>query len=158
MALKIRPVEKADFEQVLAMWRSMMEESPVYRLKKFDEKRARDILNQMLMAWVNPLLGIVAEDNGRIVGMLGAAVRERFFDGSKYSTDFAVYVVPELRGSSAAIRLIKAYEKWADSKGVLPEDIMLGVSTGVEMERTVRVYERLGYMLVSYGMARARTE
>ncbi len=53
------------------------------------------------------------------------------------------YVHPLYRGSSAFFRLIKAYEKWAISKGV--KEINLATSTGVDPLKTSDMYIRLGY-------------
>ncbi|MCC7304769.1 MAG: GNAT family N-acetyltransferase [Alphaproteobacteria bacterium] len=154
MGLKIRDIEKRDIETVVAMCRAMSDESPYYSRKTFSENKVRSLITQIVTSWVTPMLGLIAEDeDGQAVGMIGAAVQDAFMCNEKFSTDFGVYVVPEHRGSSIGPRLVKRYIDWALAQGVKPEDIHLGISTGVEMERTVCLYERLGFKIVSYNMA-----
>lgn len=150
MALKIRKLEREDFEQVLAMWENMMAESPEYKDEPFDRETSQAILTTMITSWVGDYLGLVAEDDGQLVGMLGAVVNKNFFNSTKYTMDFAVYVVPERRGGTVSIRMIREYEEWVRKKGI--KKCTLGVSTGLWVERTVSLYSRLGYKLVSYNM------
>lgn len=155
MAHRIRDIEKKDIEVVLGMCRAMAAESPYYRTKTFSERKIRALLVQTVTSWTSPMLGLIAEtEDGQPVGMLGAMIQEPFMCEEKFSLDFGAYVEPEHRGSSVIVRLVKRYEEWALSKGIKPGDIHLGISSGVEMERTVCLYERLGFKLVSYNMVK----
>lgn len=88
----------------------------------------------------------LAIDNDKIVGSIGGAVLPYFFSTRKKVGDLGFYVEPEYRGSRAAIKLVSALESWAKEMGV--EDIYLGQTTGVEVEKTKDFYERLGYKVV----------
>jgi GNAT superfamily N-acetyltransferase len=86
----------------------------------------------------------VAENSdGKIVGMFVGMCAEHYFGHDKIATDLLLYVTPEARGGSAAPRLVKAYEKWARESGA--KEIHVGVSTGVNEDRTARLYEKLGF-------------
>tara|TARA_X000001036_G_C20582178_1_gene767215 strand:+ start:732 stop:1229 length:498 start_codon:yes stop_codon:yes gene_type:complete len=61
----------------------------------------------------------------------------------KISSDLMVYVIPERRGSTTAMRIIKAYEQWAIGRGC--QEINLGISSGINVERTSKFYYRLDY-------------
>ena len=85
----------------------------------------------------------VAEHDDKIVGMFVGMCAEHYFGHDKIASDLLLYVTPEARGGTAAVRLIKAYDKWAREAGA--KEIHVGVSTGVNEERTVKLYEKLGF-------------
>lgn len=158
MALRIRDIERRDIEVVVAMCRAMSDESPFYRERTFSEKKVRELITQIVTSWARPLFGkIVETEDGKPVGMIGAQIQEYFMSEEIFSTDFGIYLAPEYRNGSIFPRMVKQYEEWALSKGVHLEDIHLGISTGVAPERTVCLYERLGYKLMSYNMVKKGT-
>ncbi|WP_294609752.1 GNAT family N-acetyltransferase [uncultured Gilliamella sp.] len=59
------------------------------------------------------------------------------------ASEVAFFVRPEFQGSITAFRLIKGYESWAKQKGA--NHIELGVSSGLNQERTLYMYSALGY-------------
>lgn len=156
MVLKVREVERRDVDQMLVMWQDMMAESPHYRIKTFNEQKARALLSRMYASLSPSVFGLVVEDeSGALVGMLGAIFNEHLLFDGVYTIDLAVYMKPEHRGKgTAAVRMIRMYEEWARKRGVPDNEITLGVSTGIEMERTVCLYERLGYKINSYNMVK----
>lgn len=155
MALKVRTIHLEDQEQLLAMARTMHGESPRYKGRSFSEEKARNIIT-MLTLRLGDSAGFLAETRGQIVGMIGGAVVEDFFGHDKYATDFVLYVLPEHRGGWAAPRLIRAFEEWARDSGAT--EICLGVSTGIHMEETVCLYERLGYKISSVTLIKPRDQ
>jgi GNAT superfamily N-acetyltransferase len=88
----------------------------------------------------------LAIDDNKIVGFIGGVSHKYFFSSRQRVSDLGFYVEPEYRGSRAAIKLAKALEAWAKEKGV--EDIYLGQTTGIEVDKTRNFYERLGYKVV----------
>lgn len=87
------------------------------------------------------------EDN-KLIGFISGIHNEYFFSSKKKVSDLGFYVLPEFRGTRASIKLIKELEKWAIDLGV--EDISLGQTTAVNMEKTQKFYERLGYKTVGF--------
>lgn len=89
-------------------------------------------------------LAIVAYRDGQAVGLLmGIEWEHPMFTGKPVS-DMVVYVVPEHRGGSIALRMIRMLEAWARERGA--EGVLLGQSTGIgDTDRVRRFYERLGY-------------
>lgn len=87
---------------------------------------------------------VVAEQDGKVFGLMLGAVTESWFGGSKVANDFALYVTPEHRGSSAAVRMVQQFVGWALSRGA--KQIRPGVSTG--SATAVRMYERMGFECV----------
>jgi GNAT superfamily N-acetyltransferase len=91
---------------------------------------------------------ILAIDNDKIVGFIAAMVHEYFFSSRKRVSDLGFYVLPEHRGSRAAIKLVKSLETWAKQTGA--DDLHLGQTTAVEIDKTRQFYERLGYKTVGF--------
>lgn len=91
---------------------------------------------------------IAAEQDGQLIGFISGIVSQYFFSERIKAADLGFFVVPAHRGTSAAIRLISAFEKWADEMGV--SEIYLGQTTAVDIEKTIKFYTRLGYRCVGF--------
>lgn len=91
-------------------------------------------------------LGIIAEEDNQIVGMIGAQIFNNFFSDSLMSQDILVYVVPEHRGLGIAKTLISIYIDWALNNGVRRENIFIGIDSGINTEKTEEVYKSLGFI------------
>ncbi|RYF62608.1 MAG: hypothetical protein EOO29_45730 [Comamonadaceae bacterium] len=67
-----------------------------------------------------------------------------------------MYVRPEVRASLLGGRafrgLVRALELWGSRQGV--SGPVLGVSTEIHAEQTLRAYERMGYRLAGYTMVK----
>jgi GNAT superfamily N-acetyltransferase len=91
---------------------------------------------------------ILAIDDDKIVGFIAAMLHEYFFSNRKRVSDLGFYVLPKYRGSRAAIKLVKSLETWAKQTGA--DDLHLGQTTAVEIDKTRQFYERLGYKTVGF--------
>src|SRR3990172_4990705 len=147
----VRRATENDVPFLLAMAPVMHAESPRFRSLDYSEEKVFHLFHWLISSGEGGLL--VAEMEGKIVGMLGFVVGEFFFGRDRYASDLFVYVTPESRGGSAFLRLVKAFEAWANEFGVAEK--LLGVSTGIHTERTVRAYEGLGYERFSVGLKKA---
>lgn len=90
----------------------------------------------------------LAEKDGKFIGFIAGVVQRYFFSKRQRACDMGFYVLPEHRGSRAAIRLIKTFEYWAQEMGV--EEIAIGQTTAVDIEKTLRFYAHLGYKVVGF--------
>lgn len=89
-------------------------------------------------------LVIVAVEDGQIIGYLWAAAHLLApWSPVLVSSDYLFYVMPEHRGSRAAMRLIYAYKEWACEVGCV--EVRLSVASGINHDRTERLFERLGF-------------
>lgn len=149
MALEIRPAREADCSRMVLLAAQMVKESPRYSRHGFAIDKARQLFQVLLQ--MGGLLA--AEKDGEIVGFFAGIVSEHFLSHAKCATDVGVFVLPEHRGGTAFLRLVRAFEEWAREQGAT--EIQLGVSTQVETEQTVRMYERLGYTMASFGLVKA---
>lgn len=146
MAVSVRPVTPEDVEALVEMGRAMHDESPEYREMDFSEEKIRKLVNFMCGTLLVPSASnsaLVAEDEGTIVGMMGGFVIEHFFGRDRIAHDYVLYVKPEHRRGTAAVRLIREFEKWAKAQGV--RAIVPAITTGLSTERTEGLYLKLGY-------------
>jgi GNAT superfamily N-acetyltransferase len=81
-------------------------------------------------------------------GLVGLFMPPSFGDAGSIVKDLGFYVIPERRGSLAAVYLVRDMEQWAREKGA--RYVMLAQSNGHEIERTRRFYEHLGYGVIGY--------
>lgn len=150
----IRPPEPRDKDQMMDMARAMHAESPRFRNEPFSGDKFSQVLDHLIRG-----LGIcfVAEDDGGLVGMAGGVLGQPPFSDYLYATDLGIYLRPEARGRLTAVRLVKAFEEFAFTKGA--EEVILGISCDIEkMDGIKSFYEKLGYSLTSCAMIKTREQ
>jgi GNAT superfamily N-acetyltransferase len=126
---------------MLAMGRAMHNESPRFARHTFDPEKSLRVLTAMQDA--PSCLLLVVEADGALVGMLLGLVSEHHFCNGLVANELVVYVTPGARGGSAAVKMLRQFEAWAQGQGV--DEIVLGVSTEVAADRTADFYQRMGY-------------
>ncbi len=91
------------------------------------------------------LLGAIDdEQNGRIVGALGAIISPDLNDGAAVATECFWFVEPEARG--CGLRLFTAYEQLAIERGAVR--LTMTHLRGLQPDELARLYERRGYRAV----------
>ena len=140
----IRPVKYEDIDEIIEMGARMHEES-AYAFLPFDRDKVRHLITTYAD---NPdtRCGLVAEESNTLVGMFGGYLTNYFFCNEKLACDILLFVDQKYRGSSAAVRLIRAFRDWAAVRGA--REVCLGVSTDINTERTGKFYERMGFTCV----------
>jgi GNAT superfamily N-acetyltransferase len=129
-----------DIDQAIELGRAYYAESAMGSME-FDEAKARALCEAILKTG----LGIVAEDNGQLVGMMGAAITTHCFSDTLMAQDYLIYIKPQYRGSGVSKRLITIYIFWAENQGIKRENIFLGVNSGIHSEKTEKIYNSLGF-------------
>lgn len=105
--------------------------------------------HKILQLYKNPnAVGFIAIQDDKIIGFISGLFSEYFFSNRKQVSDLGFFVLPEFRGSRAALKLVKSLENWAKEMGA--DDLHLGQTTAVEMDKTRQFYERLGYKTVGF--------
>ena len=87
----------------------------------------------------------IAYDNEKPIGFISAIYFAFFFSDYERASDLGFYVRPSHRGSSAALRLLRAIEEWAKSMGA--KEIFLGHSVGGKVDEMKSFYIRNGYQV-----------
>jgi GNAT superfamily N-acetyltransferase len=139
----IRRAELSDVEHLVLLAAEMHEESR-YSILTFDAKKMANFFIWAIQTDDN--LVLVAETNGEIIGAFIGYVVEHVCSHDKIAGDYALYISPSHRGSTAGMRLLKSFTEWARIKDAVI--IQPGVTTGVHTEATAKLYEAAGYRRV----------
>jgi GNAT superfamily N-acetyltransferase len=142
--MRVRPANASDLSMLMALGKEMYLESN-YTSVEFNEDKLALVGTQCLNdpVW---LVTVAEHSDGEILGMFVGYISQFIFSFDLVACDFVLYVKPEYRGSSAAVRLVMEYVRWAKDKGA--KIINIGTTTGVATAETVRFYEGLGFAQV----------
>lgn len=133
--MQIRQATQADIDMLTIFANKMVDTTLFTHISK---ERIAKILSV-------PTAVVFVAEAKEIVGFICGALHEQFFTQQKFASDMALFVEDQHRGSSAAFRLIKAFENWAKEKGA--SHVWLGQSVGQNIDNTTSFYTRLGYTL-----------
>ena len=84
-----------------------------------------------------------AELDGRVIGGAAGAIAPHYHSPALGATLEGYYVLPEHRGSLAAVKLLHGFRRWARTNGAVR--MYVGVSSGIDIARTDRFLKRLGF-------------
>lgn len=135
----IRVATISDMPRLLELGRAMLAESTATPFR-YDMGKTADSLARIINGG-----GVifVSERDGVIVGGFAGGISEQWYSMDKVAFDYALFIEPGLRSGLTAIKLVKAFETWATEMGAL--EIRMGITTGVNVESTSRLYEYLGF-------------
>lgn len=85
---------------------------------------------------------LVAETGGEVVGFVFGRIGGYDFTSGVFVILDVLLVRPDKRGTRAAVNLLREYIRWGEIVGA--REILFGVSSGFQVERTSRLYEHLG--------------
>jgi GNAT superfamily N-acetyltransferase len=140
--MTMRHATQADIPAMVALGEQMHAESPYYRGLAWDgEKVAATIAN--LLAIPHGFARVVEGEGGQIVGGMLAMAVPHWCSQDLVACDLALFVAQNRRGGLAASRLLGEYRAWAADLGC--KLVQFGVMTGVQVEQTVALCERLGW-------------
>ena len=143
----IRDFVSGDMPQIIKLGRQMHAESS-YNGLDFDDDTVMELAEQWLSN-SDVYFCRVAENNEKeIFGMYVGLISSYYFGKDLVANDLLLFVVPDKRGSIAAVKLIKEFEQWAKDKGAA--EVRPALSTGVKVKETKQLYEALGYEAVGF--------
>ena len=143
----IRHASHDDISTMLDLGRAMHAESR-YAVHAWDEGKVRTLIARLIDD--DDGLALVAEQDGRMVGGFLGEAYDHWCTGARQSFDYALFVLPEHRGTLAGARLLRRYAAWAESRGVPANMIGLGITTGVDLAATTRLFELSGFAHVGH--------
>jgi GNAT superfamily N-acetyltransferase len=135
----IRRATESDLDTLVVLGRAMHEESPRFNRYGFQPERLRENLATIMAMKLGLIL--VAESDGKLVGVMVALANYHYACDFIQACDLALFVYPEHRGGTAGARLVKSYVQWAQNIGAEPT---IGINTGVEVERSGKLLAALG--------------
>lgn len=143
----IRRATLIDVPGMVELAERMHQESRFADLRFVPEKM-RDVLGALIDAPTG--LALVAVREGRIIGAFLAVIEEHLFSDALFAFDIATFILPGYRGGYTGPALIRAYVKWAQSKGVAK--IQGGVASGINHDVAIPIFRRLGFEPVGLNM------
>lgn len=135
----IRPMVEDDIDEVVELAAVMYRESVNYRRLEFSPERVREMV---VMVMQNGF-AVVAVKDGRIIGLMAGSLVQPAFSRDLMACDFLLYILPQHRGGTAAIRLINAYVRWARQGGA--KMITVGVTAGIDNDAAIAFYKAMGF-------------
>lgn len=128
------------------MLNSLHTESTEYGVEPKNKRYVEANLNKML--YLDHVLFYVYldKDSMEIKGFFIATVQENWFAPTLTVFEQLLYVKPEHRGSLVAARLVQSLERAAAALGATR--VRGGVTTGINHEKALSMYERMGFSQV----------
>lgn len=139
----IRPATHDDIDRLVILGEEMHVESRFARLP-LDVDKVKALFAHLIES-PDGLL-IVADKDGEVIGGFAGYVSEHYFARTKVAADFGLFISRQDRGGMTAARLLKAYATWAKERGAVM--IQAGITTGVHVEESTRLYQALGFRQV----------
>jgi GNAT superfamily N-acetyltransferase len=114
----------------------------VYKDWPLDRGRSLFVIKALITDPKAMAIGVETKDGVLIGAMLGE-VQQDLWVNVRVAIEYGVYVIEAYRGTSAGIRMIQHFEKWAAQHGA--DVIRQGVYAGIDNEKTGAIFSRLGY-------------
>ena len=139
----IRKAELKDIDGVFELVKEFFKESLSEYGLKLEEKTIKETLEN----YIQDLIGIVAEENGKIIGAIGGLVSPSIFDKSQLVGQETIWFVNgEKRKGRVGIELINAFEKECKLRGAhLIAMVHMGNLNGDILDR---YYKKRNYNLL----------
>lgn len=134
----LRPIKVEDIGLIIEMLLALHVESPHYNKVQPDEQYVSTTLASMIEQ--PNFIGCIDSD---LRGFMFGIANQTWFDPELNAYELLLYILPEYRGTTLALRLIKQFEQDALRLGCI--HVRAGATTLVNEERTLRLYERIGY-------------
>jgi len=126
-----------DHEIVFNLSMEFFNNSP-YKNDLIDEAKVSQLVNGFLTAPREDAIVLLSGETGILVG----AAAEKLYSFSRFASEVIFWITPEARGGRTALRLITAYEYWAETVACVRNIQMVGLG-----ESTHKLYTRLGYTM-----------
>lgn len=136
----IRAAVATDVSRLVDLGAVMHSESPRFRDFTYQPARVEAML-EWLMASPQGLVLVADQQFEGVIGGIMAMCMPHYACELVQASDLALFIHPEFRGGSAALRLVRGYLDWARTMDAEPS---IGVNTGVQPERTGKLLAALG--------------
>ncbi|MCL2899781.1 GNAT family N-acetyltransferase [Brenneria tiliae] len=135
----IRHATGDDIPALVLLGMRMHQESR-YRNFLFSSEKCQALAQQLIATDFGIVL--VAEKDGQITGWMAGGIAEQWFSHDRMAFEYGVFIDAEHRGGSTGYRLVKEFIGWAKQHDI--SIINMGITTGINAERTGDLYHRLG--------------
>lgn len=140
--MKIRIATLEDIPSILDLGEAMVAESR-FRVYGLNRGKTAKTLAGMIGQPAYSVILMAERGDGNIVGMLAGYVVDFFFCDAVVAQDRFFFVKPEARGSSAALKLLLAFRRWAEGRNV--RELNINMSVAVDISRFNKMMTKLGF-------------
>lgn len=124
-----------------------------FRSQPYIEAKVTRAFEELITQGQGKYVVLVAEDGDRrVVGALIGVLEQQIFSDAWTASVMHYDVLPEARMGGYGVRLLKAFERWAENRKVV--EISLGVNSGEELEKLSQFALRMGYRKVGENYVR----
>jgi len=141
--LIIRKAELKDIDAVVELTKDFFEESISDYGLTLDDITIRETISN----YIKNLVGIVAEDEGKVIGVIGGMLLPSIFNKNQLIGQETVwYVQKNYRNGSVGLKLIKSFEDECKSRGT--DLIIMGLMGNLNTEILDKYYKKRNYKLL----------
>lgn len=126
-----------DYAVVFDLALEFFNNSP-YKNDLIDEGKVDQLVTHFLVAPKEDAIVLLSGDTGILV----AAATEKLYSFSRFASEVIFWITPSARGGRTALRLITAYEYWAEHVAKVSAVQMVGLG-----DMTHKLYSKLGYTM-----------
>lgn len=140
--MKYEPFSVKRIADIIGLGMKMQQESDFKTVPIDIEQAAHSI---MRMVVDNPRgFGVVAyTDDGQPAGMLAGGLSYYMFSLGSVANDYIWFMLPEHRGSRAALKMLNMFKSWARENGAT--ELYVGITSDITKDRTGQLLERVGF-------------
>lgn len=138
----VRPAKPSDLPAATELGHRMYSESRFSRYP-FDLAGSQEFLRSILSDSMGSCFFVAESSSGQLNGIFIGQISTLFFSSAVVAYDKLLYVSPEARGSSAALRLLMAFRRWAEDRGAA--EISVNMTVAIDIERFQRFMGHLGF-------------
>lgn len=139
----IRDATADDLDALVALGQAMHDESR-FSVLEYSPQKVRALLSSLIGSQYMK----VVERGGSVVGGFAGVVLPHWSSQDLVGYDLGLFMSRDNRGGGTAAYLLNGFRKWALSRGA--KMVTIGISTGVEVEKTRELYDRLQFRTVGY--------
>lgn len=140
--MKIRLAGMVDLDVVFALCVRFHEESRFSRYP-LNPGRMRAAITDAVSVPKASCILIAEHDTQGVVGMLAGFVAMPRFTDVLVAQDHGFYVLPECRGSSAALKLMIAFRRWAENRQAV--ELCINQNVAIDQARFNRFMRHLNF-------------
>lgn len=141
--MKIEWVTHETMDEVVALGKEMHAESRFEALPLHEGRLRESFAGALRDERGVYFLALARSDDGRVTGGLFGTVERPWFTDGILAHDYAFFVRHGYRGSSAALKLLTAFRRWAHKRGAC--ELHIYQTVAVERERFDRMMRRCGF-------------
>lgn len=137
----IREARPSDKGALLELMRKMHEETAYKQFPLSEIKLLETVDLWLTHLWHR--ITYVLEHEGAVVGVFVGYMNDFWFSEAICGFDEVIFIDPDYRGRHGLSQLLARFEGWCSERGCAA--VLVGVSSGVMLERTGKLLQLLGY-------------